>query len=67
MVGLMATAVALFGITYLGSLSVAELEAERNAKREQSLTTLVFESYLKDIESQLRTIALNDDFIPVGY
>ncbi|MBO9423251.1 EAL domain-containing protein [Labrenzia sp. R4_1] len=62
-VGLMATAVALFGITYLGSLSVAELEAERNAKREQSLTTLVFESYLKDIESQLRTIALNDDFI----
>lgn len=62
-IGLMATGVAIFGITFLGSLSVAELEAERYAERDQSLANLVFESHLKNIENQLRTTAVDQDLI----
>jgi len=61
--GLLATGLALFGITFLGSLSIAELEAERYAERERALAGQVFETYLKGIETQLRDIAVDDDLI----
>ncbi|QDG74754.1 EAL domain-containing protein [Labrenzia sp. PHM005] len=62
-IGLMATGIAIFGITFLGSLSIAELEAQRYAERDQSLARLVFESHLKSIEDQLRTTAVDQDLI----
>ncbi len=62
-IGLMTTGVALFGITFLGSLSVAELEAERSAERDQSLASLVFTSHLQDLENQLRTTSVDQDLI----
>ncbi|MEP3046973.1 MAG: EAL domain-containing protein [Roseibium sp.] len=53
----MITAIIVFGITYLGSLSIAELEVERRAERQKSLSGLVFEAHLRQLESQLRTAA----------
>ncbi|MEP1932322.1 MAG: EAL domain-containing protein [Roseibium sp.] len=61
--GLMVTAAILFGITYLGSLSIAELEIERRADRQQSLSSLVFEAHLRQLESQLRTAAEDQDLV----
>ncbi|WP_428643670.1 EAL domain-containing protein [Roseibium sp.] len=60
-VGLVTTAVALFGITYLGSLSVAKLEIARNAEKEKALASLVFETHLKQLETQLRTVSVDQD------
>lgn len=62
-VGLMTTAFALFGITYLGNLSIAETEIDRRAERENALASLVFENHLKQLESQLRTASLNRGLI----
>ena len=63
LVGLMATAVALFGITYLGSLSIAETEIERQAEKESALAGLVFENHLKQLEGLLRTAAADRGLI----
>jgi diguanylate cyclase (GGDEF)-like protein/PAS domain S-box-containing protein len=62
-VGLMTTAFALFGITYLGNLSIAEIEIERRAEKENALASLVFENHLKQLESQLRAATLNRGLI----
>ncbi|MEM9631444.1 MAG: EAL domain-containing protein [Pseudomonadota bacterium] len=62
-VGLMVTAVALFGITYLGSLALAELEIERQAQRDEALAGLVFETHLEQLENQLRTASVDQDLI----
>ncbi|MCV0425377.1 MAG: EAL domain-containing protein [Roseibium sp.] len=62
-VGLIVTAVALFGITYLGSLSLAEMEIERQTQKENALAGLVFETHLRQIENQLRTASADKNLI----
>lgn len=62
-IGLMTTAVALFGITYLGNLSIAETELKRRAAKEVALASFVFENHLKQLEGQLRTASVNPAFI----
>ncbi|WP_305984856.1 EAL domain-containing protein [Roseibium sp. MMSF_3544] len=62
-VGLLTTALALFGITYLGSLSVAELEIERQVQKEDALARLAFETHLRQLENQLRTASTNQNLI----
>lgn len=55
--GLFGTAVALFWITYLGSLSIAEHEISRTAKSDAALARLAFTQHYDHLESQIRTIA----------
>lgn len=55
--GLIGTAIALFWITYLGSLSIAEHEIARSAKSKATLARLVFTQHLDQLETQIRTIA----------
>ena len=62
-VGLMITAVALFGITYLGSLSFAKMEIERQTQKENALAELVFDSHLGQIESQIRSASADKTLI----
>lgn len=62
-VGLVITAVALFWITYLGSLSIADHEVERTAEKEQSLVNLVFEQHLNQLENHLRITSVDEDLI----
>jgi len=57
--GLVGTAIALFWITYLGSLSIAEYEIARNAKSKAILARLVFTQHLDQLETQIRIIATN--------
>lgn len=61
--GLVTTALALFGITYLGSLSIAELEVERQVQKEDVLAKLAFNTHLRQLENQLRTVSTNHDLI----
>ncbi|MEP5621212.1 MAG: PAS domain S-box protein, partial [Hyphomicrobiales bacterium] len=61
--GLIGTAVALFWITYLGSLSIAEHEISRTAKSDAALARLAFVQHYDQLESQIRTIAANPDII----
>jgi diguanylate cyclase (GGDEF)-like protein/PAS domain S-box-containing protein len=61
--GLVITALALFWITYLGSLSIAGHEVERTAVKEQSLVELVFEQHLSQLENHLRITSVNRDLI----
>ncbi len=62
-IGLLTTAVALFGITYLGSRSVAQHEIEQRVQKEQALSSLVFSTLLEQLEGQIRTAALNRELI----
>lgn len=55
--GLIGTAIALFWITYLGSLSIAEYEIARSAKSKATLTRLAFTQHLDRLETQIRMIA----------
>lgn len=55
--GLTGTAIALFWITYVGSLSIAEHEIARTAKSRAALARLVYTQHLDKLESQLRKIA----------
>ncbi len=55
--GLMGTAIALFWITYLGSLSIAEHEIARSAKSKATLARLVFTQHLDKLETQIRAVA----------
>ncbi|MHA7775153.1 putative bifunctional diguanylate cyclase/phosphodiesterase [Roseibium sp. M-1] len=55
--GLIGTAIALFWITYLGSLSIAEHEIARSAKSKATLARLVFTQHLDQLENQIRAIA----------
>lgn len=55
--GLIGTAIALFWITYLGSLSIAEYEIARSAKSKATLARLVFTQHLDQLEHQIRSIA----------
>jgi diguanylate cyclase (GGDEF)-like protein/PAS domain S-box-containing protein len=55
--GLLGTAIALFWITYLGSLSIAEHEIARSAKSKATLARLVFTQHLDQLETQIRAIA----------
>lgn len=59
--GLVGTAVALFWITYLGSLSIAEHEIARSAKSQATLARLVFTQHLDKLETQIRAVAANPD------
>jgi len=59
--GLMGTAIALFWITYLGSLSIAEHEIARSAKSKATLARLVFTQHLDKLETQIRAVAANPD------
>ncbi|WP_269584374.1 putative bifunctional diguanylate cyclase/phosphodiesterase [Roseibium sp. Sym1] len=59
--GLIGTAIALFWITHLGSLSIAEHEIARSAKSKATLARLVFTQHLDQLETQIRTIAANPD------
>ncbi|MEO9772563.1 EAL domain-containing protein [Roseibium sp.] len=56
-IGLICTAIALFWITYLGSLSIAEYEIARNAKSRATLARLVFTQHLDLLETQIRSVA----------
>ena len=62
-IGLLTTAVALFGITYAGNLSVAELEIERQVQKEDALAKLTFKMHLTQLENQLRAAAANRDLV----
>ena len=55
--GLIGTAIALFWITYLGSLSIAEHEIARSARSKATLARLVFTQHLDQLENQIRSIA----------
>ena len=59
--GLMGTAIALFWITYLGSLSIAEHEIARSAKSKATLARLVFTQHLDKLETQIRAVAAHPD------
>ncbi|GAB2186235.1 EAL domain-containing protein [Roseibium sp. LAB1] len=59
--GLIATAIALFWITYLGSLSIAEHEIARTAKSKATLARLVFTQHLDKLETQIRAVASHPD------
>ncbi|GAA0786556.1 putative bifunctional diguanylate cyclase/phosphodiesterase [Roseibium denhamense] len=56
-VGLIGTAVALFWVTYLGSLSIAEHEMARTARSKATLARLVFVQHLDQLERQIRSAA----------
>ncbi len=62
-IGLMTTAIGLFAITYLGGLSVADHEVARRVQKEHGLARLAFESYLKQLEIQLRSAAVDQKLI----
>ncbi|MFC6654778.1 EAL domain-containing protein [Roseibium salinum] len=55
--GLVGTAVALFWITYLGSVSIAEHEIARTARSKATLARLVFMQHLDQLEVQIREVA----------
>ena len=55
--GLIGTAIALFWITYLGSLSIAEYEIARSAKSKATLARLVYTQHLDQLETQIRMVA----------
>lgn len=59
--GLIGTAIALFWITYLGSLSIAEHEVARSAKSKATLARLVFTQHLEQLEGQIRAVASDPD------
>lgn len=60
-VGMIVTAVALFWITYLGSLSIAEHEVARTAKSQAAIVRLVVDQYFDQLETQIRRIASNPE------
>ncbi len=62
-VSLVVTAVALFGITYLGSLSIAEHEIQRTAEKEQALASVIYKNHLNSLENQLRVASVHRDLI----
>lgn len=59
--GLIGTAIALFWITYLGSLSIAEHEIARSARSRATLAKLVFTQHLDRLEIQIRSVAADPD------
>ncbi len=60
-VGLVGTAAALFWITYLGSVSIAEHEIARSAKSRATLARMAFTQHLDQLESQIRAVSTSPD------
>lgn len=58
-VALLTTSAALFAISYLGSLSIADRELERFARKEGMLARLVFNQSLGRLDTHLRALADN--------
>ncbi|WP_068409014.1 EAL domain-containing protein [Labrenzia sp. OB1] len=59
--GLIGTAIALFWITYLGSLSIAEHEIARSARSSATLSRLVFTQHLEKLEGHIRAVAVSPE------
>lgn len=59
--GLIGTAIALFWITYLGSLSIAEHEIARSARSKATLSRLVFTQHLEKLEGHIRAVAADPE------
>ncbi len=59
--GLVGTAAALFWITYLGSVSIAEYEIARSARSKATLARLAFTQHLDQLESQIRAVSSAPD------
>ncbi|WP_299809116.1 EAL domain-containing protein [uncultured Roseibium sp.] len=59
--GLIGTAIALFWITYLGSLSIAEHEIARSARSTATLSGLVFTQHLEKLEGHIRAVAASPE------
>ncbi|WP_417768660.1 EAL domain-containing protein [Stappia sp.] len=58
-VALLTTSAALFAISYIGSLSIADRELERFARKEGMLARLVFNQSLGRLDTHLRALADN--------
>jgi diguanylate cyclase (GGDEF)-like protein/PAS domain S-box-containing protein len=58
-VALLTTSAALFAISYIGSLSIADRELERFARKEGMLARLVFNQSLARLDTHLRALADN--------
>ncbi|QFT34778.1 Cyclic di-GMP phosphodiesterase Gmr [Labrenzia sp. THAF82] len=56
-IGLVGTGIALFWVTYMGSLSIAEYEVARSAKSKATLARLVFNQHLDQLEGRIRMVA----------
>ncbi|SDU46636.1 EAL domain-containing protein [Stappia sp. ES.058] len=58
-VALLTTSAALFSISYIGSLSIADRELRRFAEKESTLANLVFAQSLSRLDTFLRSLAEN--------
>ena len=58
-VALLTTSAALFAISYIGSLSIADQELKRFARKEATLSRLVFDQTFSRLDTYLRALSEN--------
>ena len=59
-VALLTTSAALFSISYIGSLSIADRELQRFAEKEDALANLVFRQALSRLDTFIRSLSENN-------